>query len=365
MGYELKADSDMRKSRSVRNQVTRDVIQAVGRLSRTYNKKEKVYIFTTMELISGLEVSSINEKLISPEMKAIIAVRNSMGQIYTPEDEHELNKAERISSQGKNYIMRILSRNWSSRSIMLWKQLRDVVLSYPTASADVYATNEIINTLYIKDLSEKAKYLFAQKGDFSDVVIDYNNDKTLFSLSARCEGRNISDVSEEEVRLKNMMRYHGMKDYFMQNGWAIELEPSDYIMSPVLYQNIYKGALGEVVGSFIFKRELGIELHEMDNPEFYEFFDFTVAEGVYVDFKHWKMNYPEDREIKKAEVRRKLEAVSGKRAFIINIFSEAGYDYHNQNDGRVVEIPGLLYEDGTVNKDTIQYLRGEILHDME
>jgi hypothetical protein len=365
MGYELKADSDMRKSKSVRNQATRDVIQAVGRLSRTYNKKEKVYIFTTMELISGLEVSSINEKLISPEMKAIIAVRNSVGQIYTPEDEHELNKAERISSQGKNYIMRMLSRNWNRRSIMLWKQLRDVVLSYPTASADNYATNEVINTLYIKDLSEKAKYLFAQKGDFSDVVIDYKNDRTLFSLSTRCEGRNISEVSEEEVRIKNIMLYPGMKDYFIQNGWAIGFEPSDYIMSPVLYQNIYKGALGEVAGSFILKKELGIELHEIDNPEFYEFFDFTVADGVYVDFKHWKMNYPEDREIKKTEVRQKLEAVSGKRAYIINIFSEVGYDYHKQNDGRVVEIPGLLYEDGTVNKNTIQYLRGEILHDME
>jgi hypothetical protein len=77
------------------------------------------------------------------------------------------------------------------------------------------------------------------------------------------------------------------------------------------------------------------------------------------------MNYPDDREIKKKEIRKKLDYIQGKKVYIINIFSEEGYDYHNQNDGKIIEIPGLLLENGMINKNNINFLRGEIINDIE
>ena len=41
-------------------------------------------------------------------------------------------------------------------------------------------------------------------------------------------------------------------------GYALKFEMNEYLLSPVLFHNIYKGALGEVAGKFILKRELGI-----------------------------------------------------------------------------------------------------------
>lgn len=365
VGSDNGADSEMRKTSSIALKATRDVIQAVGRISRTYNKKSNIFIFTTIELLNELVVDNVNTSLICPEMKEIIKYCGLIGKKYSPEEETVLRRAERISSQGKNYIMRMLSRNWTPRSIYLWQQLRNIVLTYPTADKKIWDANNVIRDLYILDDSKTAKYLFAQKGDFSDVIIDYGNDKISFGKSKRCDGRNVSEVSDDEARLHNIVLYPEMKAHFEKNGWATRFEPREFMLSPVLFQNIYKGALGEAVGTFLFQKELGIEIHEIANPDYFEFFDYEIDSGIFIDFKHWKMNYPDDRETKKEEIRAKLNHIGGKKVYIVNLFSEEGYDYHKQNDGRVIEIPGLLHEDGTINKKTIDFLRGEILNDIE
>ena len=56
------------------------------------------------------------------------------------------------------------------------------------------------------------------------------------------------------------------------------------MLSPVLFQNIYKGRLGEFVGHFIIKQELSIDLDELESYE-YERFDYKHGK-VYIDLKH-------------------------------------------------------------------------------
>lgn len=45
-----------------------------------------------------------------------------------------------------------------------------------------------------------------------------------------------------------MLRIPGVRSLFEKNGWACSFEVNDYLMTPALWNNIYKGALGEVVG---------------------------------------------------------------------------------------------------------------------
>ena len=68
-----------------------------------------------------------------------------------------------------------------------------------------------------------------------------------------------------------------MKEYFIENGWVTSFGNDEKIISPILFQNIYKGALGEVAGKFILNRELGIELSPITEPEFFEFFDYKLG----------------------------------------------------------------------------------------
>jgi hypothetical protein len=118
-------------------------------------------------------------------------------------------------------------------------------------------------------------------------------------------------------------------------------------MSPVLFHNIYKGALGEAAGKFILERERGIKLHAINDPDRFEFFDYEMRPGVYVDFKNWKFSYLADRDTVKKEILRKLDTIGGKRVYIINIIGDpTGYVPTTPIDARIIEIPCLIDQQG-------------------
>ena len=47
------------------------------------------------------------------------------------------------------------------------------------------------------------------------------------------------------------------------------------MMSPVLFHNIYKGALGEVAGEYILNKERGIKFKPIVEADKFEFFDLS------------------------------------------------------------------------------------------
>ena len=350
--------SKMRESKSVAKSITRDVVQSIGRMCRTFNKNTTVYIFTTEVLLAKLDVSGLEELILSPEMEKIIAYKNNMKPVYTKEEEAHVNKAARVSTQGKNYIRRMLSRNWTERSMELWQALRECVLRFPTSRAQNRMYGNVVEDLYIENKNLRSDYLFAQKGDFSDVTIDYDNDRTIYEEEMKRQGKRVSCVNEEESRLQQILLYPGMKEHFIENRWAISFGNEEKIVSPILFQNIYKGALGEVAGKFILKKELGIELKEITDPEKFEFFDYEIAEGVYVDFKHWKYGYPDERAKKQQEIRNKMQAIGGKQVFIINVVADEQWCIQGTKDGEIIEVPRLIDNDGMIDKKTMKYLKG-------
>lgn len=356
---------ELTKSKSIKRQATKEVMQAIGRMCRTYVKNHNIYIYIVEELASKVDTNCLKEKILSPEMKAFVNIVNEIGYKYNEDEEKVLNRAERISSKGKNFIMRILSRGWTESSIKLWRDLREVVLKYPTANEEIYNSNDVIKNLYIEGYDKTNKYLYAQKGDFSDVVIDFNNDKVIFENSERCIDRYVSEVSEDEARLSSIFKYKGLKEYFICNGYATTFVKDRYILSPVLFNNIYKGALGEVAGKYILEKELNIKLNEIEEADYYEFFDFKISEGVYIDFKHWKQSYRQEknRDDYKLEIENKLTEINGRRVYIINIIADNIYSEHKQNDGMIIEIPSLINNDGTPNVKALELLKGEVIGD--
>ena len=356
---------ELSKSKSVKRQATKDVMQAIGRMSRTYVKNHNIYIYTVEEVANKVDIECLKDKILSPEMEAFVNLVDNLGYKYSEDEEKVLNRAERISSKGKNFIMRILSRGWNEVSINLWKHLREVVLKYPTANETIFNSNDVIKNLYIEGYDKINKYLYAQKGDFSDVVIDFINDKAIFEKSDRCSDRYISEVSEDEARLSAMLKYQGLKEYFEHNGYATTFIKDRYILSPVLFNNIYKGALGEIVGKYILEKELGVKLKEIEEPDYYEFFDFKIANDVYIDFKHWKQSYRQEksRDDYKLEIENKLSKINGKRVYIINIIADNTYAEHKQNDGMIIEIPALINSDGSINVKALELIKGEVASD--
>lgn len=352
--------------KSVNIQASRIVLQAVGRMCRTFIKNPNIYLFIESKLLDNLYVSELEKRILPPEMKKIISLKKNLNKVYLKEENKLLNKAERVSLLGNQIIKIILSKHWTENSIKLWKEIRELVLRYPTANKeelnkDEYLNkneelnkDEYLNKLYITSGNKQNSYIYSQKWDFKDIVINFENDKLAFKNSERAKerlGSNefiIYDMNEKEARLPMILKYPGMKEYFKKCGYALEFKMNEYLISPAIFNNIYKGALGEVAGKFILYKELGIKLEPITETEYFEYFDFQLSKDVYVDFKNWKFSYTQDKDKTREEILKKMEAIGAKRVYIINIFSDKSYKPSVTTNHSLVEIPMLIKEDGTV-----------------
>lgn len=358
------------KLKSVVMQASRMVLQAVGRMCRTFVKSPNIYLFVESELLEKLYVGELNKRILPPEMKKIVSMQEELGKNYLPKENILLNKAEKISSVGFWTIRRMLAKDWTIESMQLWEQLRTLVLQHPTASISDWENNEYLQKFYITSGVKQSQYIYSQYSDFNDVTIDFGNDRVAFrnSKRAKIKGNSeevaIYEMSEKESRLSSILNYPGMKAHFEELGYALEFQMNEYLMSPVLFHNIYKGALGEVAGRFILSRELGIELKPITEPEYFEFFDFRLSEDVYVDFKNWKFTYVQDRDEIRKDILRKLDYIGAKRVYIINVVSNKIYKSSVIVDQRLVEIPLLINEDGTICYENLHMIHKEDFEDV-
>ena len=136
-----------------------------------------------------------------------------------------------------------------------------------------------------------------------------------------------------------------LKDFFVKKSWATHFEKNDYIMSPTLFNNIYKGALGEVVGRYLFWWVLKLKMEEISDPELFELFDYKVSNlPIYVDFKNWHETTVFNDEEMLNKIEDKAIKCGCKCVIIVNIVSEKEWKIHHieRNGLTIVEIPSLL-----------------------
>lgn len=348
--------SSLKRTDSLRRQATRDILQAVGRICRTFQKTQIIHLLTTESVIRTLDTTCLQGSVLCPEMEALVHLCPPARP--QPETDRTRNMAERIASQGNRYILRMLSNQWTLDSMQLWKSLRNTVLQFPCASRSQWENDPVIQSYYIPAPEKRPYYSYAQKGDFADIFIAPAGDAAY--LKAQCPDAVVMEVSEAEARLQEILRYPGMKEYFTRQGWATTFSCCDYIMSPALFHNIYKGALGEAAGKFILEDALGLSLTEIEDPACFELFDYQLSDTVYVDFKHWKRSmYMDDGEMRE-KCRQKLEQLHGKRVYIINLLQPEGTASSRTVDESIVEISGLLQANGTLNPDALELLRREL-----
>ena len=353
-GTEIFMRNQLYATKSVIVRASQLVLQAVGRVCRTFVKSPNIYLFIESELLEKLYVGELKKRILPPEMEVILSMRETLGKDYQPVENLALNKAERISSRGMWTIRKMLSKGWTREDMQAWEQLRTLVLQYPTASASEWERNDYLKKYYITSGEKQNQYLYSQYSDFNDVTIDFGNDKVAFRNSSRAKKKGNSEevavyeMSERESGLQRILKYPGIKEHFQEMGYATEFEQNEYLMSPVLFHNIYKGALGEAAGAFILQKELGIELKPITDPKQFEFFDYEMSDGVYVDFKNWKFTYVQEKNKIYNDIRKKMTAINARRVYIINVVSDKNYKPSISQDQSIVEIPMLIREDGTV-----------------
>jgi hypothetical protein len=168
------------------------------------------------------------------------------------------------------------------------------------------------------------------------------------------------EVSERAARLNELMAIKHLRDLFELNGWATGFGEAKLMIDPPIFNNIYKGALGEVCGRHILQEHLGIQLTELDVPE-YEKFDYKSENNIYFDFKLWNDNVAVPAHDMISKIQEKRRGCEADRVFIINILGESGKQFRpivNQ-DGTIVEIP-FICQDNSLSVKALSFILEEI-----
>lgn len=312
---------------------TRYIIQAIGRICRTNQKNKTVYVYADNRIAENIDTSVVEGRVFNYEFIALVEAIKAYGE-KCPEVASLENLASLRSVRVNKEIRNILSNAWNDEKIKKWGELRELVLKYPTASKETAAQNFIIKNFYV-ELPEKRNYLFyRQEEDFNNVSVSFTRDK-----------EHQQRLSMEESKLGMMLMITGVRELFVKNGWATKYIPDDYIMTPPLWNNIYKGALGEVVGSFLFEKVLKIKPEEITDPELFELFDFVLPQtSIYLDFKNWHEEYTEDKMGMLSKISEKAKKCNCKCVIVANIIAEKEWHMSEVDyDGvHVLSLPYLM-----------------------
>lgn len=317
---------------SIQNASLRVLIQAVGRICRTGLKNKNIYIYLDEAILKEIDMTAVKTRIVNPEFAEIIEEGKKYNVDLTDVSLLRIENQANAASLKSMLIINKLRYNWDEKNINLWKRLREQVLKHPTIDKHEIEKNLNYKSIYLQAPEKISGYSYSQEDDYQkNIMVKFDD-----SMPQK--------VSEEDARLKEMLEIPGVKAYFEEKGYATEFTPSEYLLTPPMFNNIYKGALGETAGEFILGKYLGVELQEVSEDVF-EFFDFKIGDDVYVDFKHWKDTMVVDAKKAKEKIIQKLVACNGKRAVIINILLDREMQITTSYDGRIVEIPCLYRTD--------------------
>lgn len=353
--------------RSLRVMATRTVLQAIGRICRTHLKNPDIYIYVHSGLLGKIEVDELKKRILPPEMESLITLRESYGSAYSKDDQKLARVAERISSYSYWDIQKFLEDDWTVLSMSSYNALRPLSLRFPTASEDNYLEHPDMKRHYITSGENQNTYLYSQHSNYSHVSIFWRDNEVAFRESGIAhkewgtEEFHIFKMCEQNTHLQAALLYPGMYEYFVENQYATEFKAQKYMMCPVMYNNIYKGALGEVCGSFILKKERNIDLRPIEDPDKFEFFDYILAPDVYIDFKNWKFNFNVDRKEVLHHISDKLDKIGGKRAYIVNLVGSDRFRGEETVDERIIQIPGLIDSNGRIIPSSMKMFKEEDL----
>ena len=192
-----------------------------------------------------------------------------------------------------------------------------------------------------------SSYYFLEKNDYEEIEVFFSD------MYGKKE---VKQVSEKTARLSELMKIETLNKLFINSGWATTFPESELMLTPPMFNNIYKGALGEVCGKHIFETAFKIPLLELDVNEF-ERFDFTTEQNIHIDFKLWNDQVAVAADELIDKIREKMEIVGAARVFVINILGTSNTPFYPtiSTDEKIIEVP-YLCKNGTIDSSASRFI---------
>ncbi len=326
--------------------------QAIGRMCRTGFKNEYTTILLDAELINKMAIKIPDRAMENYAFLAVCDAIKKRKKEEEPSEEME-NQLQRAQQNIHHMIHTILSRGFSEEGdIKRWNALREFFVKYPVAAI---TDHPCVQKYYVKDDKKRGYYYYEKTGDFEAVTLSDHGDAM---------------VSEEKSRLPVLMKIPEVREYFLKHGYATSWDYSKkYLLSPMAFQNIYKGAIGEYAVRAILEHN-GYHLEDIKEPEQFEKFDFLLKENgktVAIDAKNWSEYTKNENEVEWNTIAKKAKYVGCQYVLIINILGDDRHDIKHKReiDGvQIMTIPNLydVGSDGavTINVEKLVEMRGFI-----
>ena len=366
-----KCNVSLNDAQSIKLHVTRDVIQAIGRMGRTCLRNKHISIYIYEKVLRQLDHKTLMAEFNSEEVKAIGKKLKTKEITECVDNQLQLAmlRANTISIQVSGKILSTVKRNfkgeWSENDMRLWRELRELVLKHPTANEEDLSDGDL-RAYYINGLKPLSKYLFSVNNNSYRNIHVWFEDEDSFRKSKQIikddNGRLVvHKCSEDDARLQILLNIKGIREMFQKRGYAEHFQTKKYIMSPALYTNIYKGALGEVCGRYIIENSTSLRLEEIQNGNQFEYFDYRIEgyPNVYIDFKHWKISSApyNDKDDIMREIRRKMDKIGAQRVYIIGILKDSESIANVSADERIITIPYLVDENVKIAHDMLKCIK--------
>ncbi len=313
---------------------TRIVMQAVGRICRTNLKRRRVLVLADAGLKGMLCTRGLGGKALNPEFRALL---DRLAEASEPswEQASAEERAHLVCSRTKLEIDRYLKSPWIEARMEGWRALREALLRMPTRDEAASEAPDAARYFYLELPDEAREYTYDEEDDFSRCRVSFDASSPL--------GRS---VSAQAAKLTDLMTIPDVRELFIRRGYATDFGKARRIMSPAAFNNIYRGALGEVVGRHVFESALGIELEEISEPDVFELADYAVpGSPVLVDFKNWHARQDFDSGEMRDRIRAKAAAANCKCYLVVNILDERGCGWAESVSRRggvtIAEIPSL------------------------
>jgi len=325
------------------------IIQALGRLHRTkHSSKKFIYIDKELSFLHSYNDKNsfnlLSFKALLQSIKFLPNHKNKSESSITKIVNEKNFKVRGVIKDSLEIINSYQSIKNETR-IKEWQEIREFVLKYPTLKNMDKAMKDKYELFYFKyknNFENKSlKYFYKQEYDYRNVKISWNS-KTDYT-----------EVSSKNSKLDLVRKNPYLKEKFEKHRYALNFNTTSlYMMIPIVYNNIYKGALGEKIGKFLLEQDSRLKLLDLDRDEF-EKFDYKTENNIYIDFKYFGestgLNLDIEKLISKAE--KKLNLVNGKKAIIINCFGD-----DNRYGNRVIKKGNILIYPFIINmKSEIDY----------
>lgn len=324
------SNSKMLDVGSKRLDATHIIMQAIGRICRTNQKRRNIYIFADSDIAQTLDAKVADDRPINYEFKALLQKAQSVTNV----------KLNTTANNSFPLWHKTINQLRQDKNASEWKKMRKLCLQYPTISADEILSIGAYKSLFIEQPTENNQLYYCEEDD-------YKHGQVWFSSPPKSH----KTVSCENAKLDKMMSYVPLKDYFDQNGYATTFVPNKFILAPIIFNNIYKGALGEVAGEFLFNLLFGEELEDIVEKELFELFDYKIKNyPIYVDLKDWHENFEMSNAKYLEKIYYKAKTCNDVRpnecqcVIAANIFAEDERKPHSvkYHEVQIIEIPQLL-----------------------